>query len=147
MARLIAQTFDPHRPLTVRRPFTASGRHYKPGDDFPWRALRMSVRQAALLFNAGKLIHPAIKPAVATAPVVTPESTIEMEMQDEDVHHIAVTAPAEDEQPAPAVEGDDLDGLTMTELRAIAAQENAPTRRSREEQIEAVRENRRGKDE
>jgi hypothetical protein len=143
MARLIAQPFDANRPLTVRRPFTASGRHYKPGDDFPWRTLRMSVRQAALLFNAGKLIHPAIKP-VAAAPILTPAPTIEMEMQDEDAHHIAVTATAEDEQPAPSVEGDGLDDLTMTQLRAIAEQEGSPTRRSRDEQIEAIRQHRAG---
>lgn len=73
------------------------------------------------------------------AGAITPEPTIEMEMQDADTHHVAATSAATDEQPAAPVEGGGLDGLNLKELRQIAADEGAPTRVSRDEQREAIR--------
>jgi hypothetical protein len=64
-------------------------------------------------------------------------------VQDDDIHHIAVTATASDEQPSAPVEDDGLEELGMKELREIAVVENAPFRVSREAQREAIRENRR----
>lgn len=141
MTRLVVRTLDVTKPLVARRKFVASGRRFAPGQPFPWQDMGLTPRQVGLLFNTGHVIHP-----VEAAPVVTPEPTIEMEMQDEDAHHVAVTSAAADEQPAAPVEGDGLDGLNLKELRQIAADEGAPTRVSRDEQREAIREHRRGKD-
>lgn len=133
MTRLVVRTLDVTKPLVARRKFVASGRRFAPGQPFPWKDLGLTLRQVGLLFNTGNVIHP-----VEAAPVLTPEPTIEMEVQDEDAHHVAVTS-ATAEQPAAPVEGDGLDGLNLKELRQIAADEGAPTRVSRDEQREAIR--------
>jgi hypothetical protein len=109
--------------------------------------LAVDARRVRLMFEAGKLMH---VDEVATAPadwaglaardqavievggvgaVPMPVPSIEQEMQDEDVHHVAVTAP----------HPDGLDDLGMKELRAIAEREGAPTRVSRADQREAIR--------
>lgn len=130
MSRLIVRTLDVTKPLVARRKFTAAGRHFAPGDAFPWQSLGVSPRQIGLLFNTGKVMH-------------TTEPTIAQEVQDEDVHHVAVTSAAENEQTTATVESDGLDSLNLKELRQIAMDEGAPTRVSREEQREAIREHRR----
>jgi hypothetical protein len=152
MARHIERVFDPRQPLVTRRFFVAAGRHYNPGDPFEWRRLSVDQRRVKLLFDAGKIMHP-----------VTEGSPIELEVQDEDIHHIAVTAASADEQPAapeqvssePAETAetaasdelqDDLTDLTMKELRAIADAEGAPFRVSRDAQREAIREHRHARD-
>ena len=124
MARLITRTFNAAVPLVVRRPFVAAGRHFRPGDAFPWRNLPISERQAGLLFNNGKVMHPegdtapeaAPEPQPAPAPVQTPEP---------------------DPTPEPV---DALGDMDMKQLRAIAAEIEAPTRTSRIEQRAAIRE-------
>jgi len=140
MARLIERVFDARKPLVVRRFFVAAGRHYNPGDAFDWRRMAVDQRRVKLMFDAGKLMHPN------DASV----GEIALEMQDEDVHHIAVTAAATDEQPAATIQDapadeptDDLTDLTMKELRVIADTEGAPFRVSREAQRAAIREHRR----
>jgi hypothetical protein len=133
MARLIERSFDPNRPVKVRRFFVAAGRHWEPGRAFPWKNMAIAQRRVKLLFDAGKLLHPETEEVFEA----TPEPTIAQEMQDEDIQHIAVS----DEQPA-AEPVDELDGLTMPELRAIAEEEGAPTRVSRQAQREAIREHR-----
>lgn len=140
MARLIDRSFDPNRPVKVRRFFVAAGRHWEPGRVFPWKKMAIAQRRAKLLFDAGKLMHPD------TAEVVeeTAAPTIEQEVQDEGIHHIAATAASDEPQTvADADPVDELDGLTMPELRAIAEAEGAPTRVSRQAQRDAIRENRR----
>jgi hypothetical protein len=123
MARLVVRTLDVSKPLVARRKFVASGRRFNPGDLFPWKALGISARQVGLLFNTGNVVHPTMVPAP-----VTPAPTVEMEMQDADTHHVAVTA-----------NDDGLDGLNLKDLRQIAVDEGAPTRVSRDEQREAIR--------
>jgi hypothetical protein len=143
MARLIERIFDPRRPLIARRFFVAAGRHYNPGDAFDWRRMAVDQRRVKLLFDAGKLMHPDTDAAPEAEPLIevaavgaVPAPTIAQEVEDEDAHHIAATEPAEQVS-------DDLDGLNMSQLRAIALAENAPSRVSRAEQREAIRENRR----
>jgi len=155
MARLIERTFQPNEPTVVRRFFVAAGRHFNPGDVFDWRRLAVAQRRVKQLFDNGKLMHPetaaeaVVEPVIevgAVGAILTPEPSIEQEMQDEDIAHVAATA--EDDEPGPAdlVEaGDDgLDALNMRELRAIAEAEGAPTRLRREDQRQAIREHRRG---
>lgn len=123
MARLIKTSFDPARPCTVRRPFTANGRTFAPGDAFEWRRMSISQRAAYLLFEAGKIMHAADYPnevATLPAPAPTPE-------------------PPAPEQPA-SHEPDDLDALvSLKDLRAIADEIGAPYARSVENQRAAIR--------
>lgn len=150
MARIVERVFDPNRPLIVRRFFAGAGRHWNPGDEFPWRRLAVDLRRVRLLFEAGKLMHPdeslsktpdLVGLQAADQSAYTQIPSIAQEIQDEDIHHAAVTA---GEQPAPVEQAtDELDDLGMKELRAIAEAEGAPTRVSREAQREAIRENRR----
>jgi hypothetical protein len=154
MARLVERVFDPSKPLFVRRFFAGAGRHWNPGDEFPWRRLAIDARRVRLLFDSGKLMHaataePAFAPLIevgAVGAVLTPAPSIAQETEDEDIHHIAVTAAPADEQPAAPEqvtgETDGLDDLKMKDLRAIAAAEGAPVRLRRNEQIDAIRENR-----
>ena len=150
MARLIERVFDPTKPLIVRRFFAGAGRHWNPGDHFPWRQLAVDARRVRLMFEAGKLIHPEASEdaliEVGAVGAITPAPSIAQGMQDEDAHHVAVTASAADTS-APTTEQvtDELDDLGMKELRAIAEAEGAPTRVSRAEQRAAIREHRRGK--
>jgi hypothetical protein len=151
MALMPDRKFDPSKPLVVRRMFVAGGRHFNPGDVFDWRRMSIAQRRVTQLFDNGKLTHPegAAAPVsnlaalqareMAGAPAPAPvEKTIEQEMQDEDI--LAATA----FEPATAF-GDGLDLLDMKALRAIAEEEGAPYRVSRELQREAIRENRRGR--
>ena len=143
--------FDPARPLFVRRFLVAAGRHLNPGVAFSWHQWALNERRVRQLFDAGKLTHDTPQHAdlaglqardmAASAPL-TPAPTVEQETQDDDIQHVAVTAPAADTQPAPAVESDGLDELTMAELRQIAAEENAPLRASKIAQRDAIRETR-----
>jgi hypothetical protein len=148
MALLPERVFDPTRPVVARRFFVAAGRHFNPGDVFDWKRSSVDQRRVRLLFDAGKIMHPEPTLTASAKPAATPKpepvaTPISIEMQDEDVHHIAVTAAAADEQPAPSLEDDGLEDLGMKELREIAMAENAPFRVSREAQREAIRENRR----
>lgn len=151
MALMPERKFDPTKPLVVRRMFVAAGRHFNPGDAFDWRRMSMAQRRVMQLFDNGKLMHADATPAPvsdiaglqaremvgrpAPEPVFNVEKTVEQEMQDEDILAAAV-------EPA-TVFGDGLDLLDMKALRAIAEEENAPFRVSRELQREAIRENRR----
>jgi hypothetical protein len=143
--------FDPARPVFVRRFLVAAGRHLNPGDAFSWRQWALNERRVRQLFDAGKLTHDAPQRAdlaglqardMAAAAPLTPAPTVEQETQDDDIHHVAVTTPAADPQPAATVESDGLDELTMAELRQIAAEENAPLRASKSAQRDAIRETR-----
>jgi hypothetical protein len=141
--------FDPSRPLFVRRFFVAAGRHLNVEAEFLWRQWAVNERRVRQLFESGKLTHDVpqradlaglqARESTASAPrTVAP--TVEQEMQDEDIHHVAVTAPAAVEQPAAPAESDGLDALDMKQLRDIAQAENAPFRSSRTAQREAIRE-------
>jgi len=143
MARLISRPFDPTKPVYARRFFVAAGRHYEPGTPFDWQRLSVSQRRVFLLYEAGKLTHEADANAEAPKaetpkPAPAPEpKPIEQEVQDEDI----LAAVMEPEAPAPA---DDLEDLNMKELRAIAEEEGAPYRTSRDAQRQAIREHRDG---
>ena len=143
MARLISRPFDPTKPVYARRFFVAAGRHYEPGTPFDWQRLSVSQRRVFLLYEAGKLTHEADANAEAPKaetpkPAPAPEpKPIEQEVQDDEI----LTAAAEPEAPAPA---DDLEDLNMKELRAIAEEEGAPYRTSRDAQRQAIREHRDG---
>jgi hypothetical protein len=152
MARLIERKFDASRPLIVRRPFVANGRHYKPGDAFPWRTQSFSQRQAMLLHDAGKVAHPEDVPAKVFTPKavkITPAPTIEQEIEDEDILAAAaspVSDVAEESLVGDATEEpetlplDDLDLIDdMTELRRIADEVGAPRKVSKADQRAVIR--------
>lgn len=137
MARLIDRSFDPTQPLVARRFFVAAGRHFNPGDAFDWKRLSVDQRRTKLLFEAGKLMHPhqqtAQHPAPqAAAPVADTPATPAAEPAASNEPDMEA-----DKQPA---NPDGLDDLNMKELRKLAYKEGAPSRTSRETQIEAIRE-------
>jgi hypothetical protein len=146
MARLIERTFDPARPVYVRRFFVAAGRHLQPGDLFDWRRWSIDQRKTRQLFDVGKLMHDA------TASVVTPAPTALQEVEDEAILIAASEAPEAPPTEAPEAppteapeaqpEDDGLDDMNMIQLRAIAAEEGAPTRQRRDDQRAVIRENR-----
>ena len=160
MAPLPERVFDPARLVYVRRPFVAAGRHLDVGTEFKWRQWAIDVRRVRQLFDNGKLTHrdtpqaPDLaglqaRESAATVPL-TPEPTVEQETQDDDLHHLAVTAVASDDQPAPAEQvtdeqtateqvADDLDGLNLKQLREIADQLGIPNRVSRQAQMDDIR--------
>lgn len=158
MALMPERKFDPAKPLVVRRMLVAGGRHFNPGDVFDWRRMSIAQRRVMQLFDNGKLMHAdtaaptAGKPASdlaglqaremvgrpAPEPVLNVEKSVEQETQDEDILAAAAFEPA-------TVFDDGLDLLDMKALRAIAEEEGAPYRVSREAQREAIRENRRVK--
>jgi hypothetical protein len=149
MARLIERTFDPARPVTVRRFFVAAGRHWQPGDTFDWPRLAIAQRRVKQLFDNGKLMHETYATAVPAPvapppPPTTPEPSIEQEIEDEDSHDNAAASQEPATEPATEPQ-DDLDGLNMVQLREIALAEDAPSRVSREAQREAIREARRAR--
>jgi hypothetical protein len=155
MARIPDRSFNPSVPVYVRRFFVASGRHWEVGTLFDWRRLAVNQRRVRQLFDVGKLMHLDDMPAPdyeglqarEAAAYLKPAAPIAQEARDDDIQHVAVTAPAADDgNPASEQEPiDDLDGLNMAELRAIADAENAPTRVSRAEQREAIRQTRRAR--
>lgn len=110
--------FDAHAPLVVRHPFRLAGRRFEPGETFDRSRHAVSVRRTRQLFDMGKL-----------------------EMVDG--FNFDDAEPVTDE-PVTLNEGrsDDLDGLSMAELRDIAEMEGAPSRRSKDEQRDAIREHR-----
>lgn len=138
MARLIDRSFDPTQPLVARRFFVAAGRHFNPGDAFDWKRLSVDQRRTKLLFEAGKLMHPHqqtaqhLVPQAATAPIADTPATLAAEPAASDEPDTEA-----DKQPA---NPDGLDDLNMKELRKLAYKEGAPSRTSRETQIEAIRE-------
>lgn len=141
MARLISRPFDPTKPVYARRFFVAAGRHYEPGTPFDWQRLSVAQRRVFLLYEAGKLTHeagPEAPAPKAEKPAPAPKP-IEQEVQDEDI----LTAAAEP-APEPEAPTDELDDLNMKELRAIAEEEGAPYRTSRDAQRQAIREHRDG---
>lgn len=143
MARLISREFNPSVPVVVRRFFVAAGRHWNPGDPFDWPRLSIAQRRVKQLFDAGKLMHPAegTAPTAKGAEEVAPPKPEVVLEQHNDPAPKGETFAA-DVEPQPV---DELDGLTMPELRAIAEAEGAPSRVSRAAQREAIRENRKVK--
>ena len=148
MARLIDRSFNPNVPVYVRRFFVASGRHWNPGDLFDWQRLSVAQRRVKQLFDNGKLMHLDEMPASDLAGLQARESAGaakvarapapagEPEMPPNEPETVAASAEKYEIV-------DDLTDLDMKSLRAIAAEEDAPTRVSREAQREAIRENRR----
>lgn len=150
MARLIDRSFNPNVPVYVRRFFVAAGRHWNPGDLFDWTRLAIAQRRVKQLFDNNKLMHlddaPAPKPDLAglqareamrhvePAPEPEPEPTFAEDLTQ------SLTEAVEMEAASEPV--DELDELDMKALRAIAAEEGAPSRVSREAQRQAIRENR-----
>ena len=141
MARLISRPFDPTQPVYARRFFVAAGRHYNPGDLFDWPRLSVAQRRVFLLFEAGKLTHDAGTEAPAPKaekPTPAPKP-VEQEVQDEEI-----LAAAAEPAPEPEAPTDELDDMNMKQLRAIAEDEGAPYRTSRDAQRQAIREHRDG---
>jgi hypothetical protein len=146
MPRLIERTFEPTQPLVARRFFVAAGRHFQPGDTFDWKRLSIAQRRVKQLFDNGKLMH---LPAWADAEVGGVGAVAVLEPSTAFAETPAPTAERDDEDEAVLASAtapqDDLDGLNMKELRAIALIENAPTRLRRDDQREVIREHRRAR--
>jgi hypothetical protein len=153
MARLISRPFDPTQPVYARRFFVAAGRHYNPGDRFDWQRLSVAQRRVFLLFEAGKLMH---EETAATTKAQKPKAAPIKDGPDVDVTLDQSPEPAPDgemfegqtdsvmepvAEPGPA---DELDDMNMKQLRAIAEDEGAPYRTSRDAQRQAIREHRDG---
>lgn len=123
--------FDPKKPVVVRRAFTGSGRHYQPGDDFPWQRLAVDRRRVSLLFESGVLDHP------------TPETWPEYTPEEEPASGTLDTVPApvtEVAEKQTFFERDELDDIdSMTELRRIADKVGAPYKVSKIDQRAAIR--------
>lgn len=163
MARLIDRSFNPAKPLIVRRLFVAAGRHFKIGDEFDWKRLAVDLRRTKLLYEAGKLMHrddetaqnPLPKAAKAKEKKAETEGVVDKAPEAEIVATIAAEVEADAvktvepaaEPEAPAADTDDalLDHMSMRELRKIALAEGAPSKTSRAEQREAIREHRAAK--
>ena len=117
-------TFDPARPTMVRRKFTAQGRRFEKGAEFPWRKLMITPRRARQMYDAGFLFHPGDDDRQAPEKSAAPDALAEAQHQS----------------------GGDLDDLdeieTLQELRDIAEIEGAQPARSKAEQRQRIRENR-----
>lgn len=113
MARLVVREFSKGKTAYARKKFTANGREFLPGQEFPWRRLAVTVRKAKSMFDAGLLMH----------------------KDGEIVQPMAV-----DTGSAEPVGGYDLDAIDdMGDLRAIADEIGAPYKRSKDEQRQAIR--------
>lgn len=123
MARRIAdRVFDPEHPVYCRRPFIASGRHYKHGDHFDWTRRGVARRRVQQLFEAGKLMHLHKEPARV----------------DDNTRTVATA-----DGPMQVQKPDALDDINdMKELRRIADDEGAPYKVSKVEQRKAIRQHR-----
>lgn len=116
MARLFVREFSKAKTAYARKKFTANGREFLPGQEFPWRRLAVTVRKAKAMFDAGLLMHD---------PVAQP-----MAVDMADAVEVSVVA----------VGGYDLDAIDdMGDLRKIADEIGAPYKRSKDEQRQAIR--------
>lgn len=150
MARLIDRSFNPAQPLVVRRFFVAAGRHFKIGDEFDWKRMAIDLRRVKLLYEAGKLMHREDATAQNPLPKPKAEAPVAQVTEDEVIEAVVETTAEPEtetvEAPTAAHPDDDLlDHMSMRELRKIALVEGAPSRTSRSEQREAIREHRAAK--
>ena len=123
-----AKTFDPSKPVYVRRALNANGRKFKPGDLFEWGQMAVNRRRVKLMFEAGKLRH-----AVEVASSQPKSSNTKSVMTE--------AGPASVQKP------DDLDDINdMSRLRSIAENEGAKVATSKALQRKYIREHRRGAD-
>lgn len=119
------KTFNPDMPLIARKRFTAHARKFVPGDPFDWRDMGLGRRKVRHLFESGHVVHPDDAVSQPAEPV----------------------PPASAEPLSPAwgsiSPGDSLEQIDdLNELRAIAEAEGAPTKRSKADQRDAIREHR-----
>lgn len=137
MARLHkSPSFDPNKPVYVRRSFRGDGRYWPIGARFNWKHLTVNDRRVAQLYSAGRLTHdvPSDKPgadAPDSADVGAGVVTDELETV-ETPEHTGDTS-----------ESDELDAIdAMSELRKIAKKEGAPLKTSKANQRISIRQNR-----
>jgi len=148
MARIPERKFDPAQPVIARKYFTANGRKYSPGMDFPWRKDAISQRRVMQMFDAGKITHEG-KMMVESAPK-EPEVIVEDKITPERINEEVTPERIDEELPDPGdhwhyVDEDDLDAIDdMKELRIIADAEGAPYKVSKADQRQAIRDNRKG---
>jgi len=126
MPRLVNRPpFNPAAETVVRKKLTANGRHYQPGDVFLWRHAAIDKRRVRLMFDSGLLAQPnaqPLQPRPAKVFAVAPNETFE---------------PPADLPPLHPIHG-----LSMPELREIAEEEGATGRRSKEDLIASILDNR-----
>ena len=123
-----AKTFDPAKPVYVRRALNANGRKFKLGDPFEWGQMAVSRRRVKLMFDAGKLRH-----AAEEAPTQSKPSNTKSVMTE--------TGPVSVQKP------DDLDDINdMSRLRSIAENEGAKIATTKALQRKYNREHREGAD-
>jgi len=122
-----SRTFDPSRPVIVRRKLNANGCKYNPGDAFDWKHMAINPRRVKLMFDAGKLRHPEDKTMERSEPA-QPSKTVATE-----------AGPVQVQKP------DDLDDINdMAKLREIAEAEGARTTTSKALQRKYIRDHRQG---
>jgi hypothetical protein len=124
-----SRTFDPSRPVVVRRALHANGRKYKVGDAFDWKHMAINPRRVRLMFNAGKLTHTADSAPKEQQPSAPSKSV------------------ATEAGPVQVQKPDELDDINdMSKLREIAEAEGARTTTSKALQRKYIREHRAGTD-
>jgi hypothetical protein len=123
--------------MKARRNFRLAGRQFSPGDPFDRTKLAVSARRARQLFEMGKIEEEPTEAAEAAE-----EPTEAAEAAEEPTE---AAEAAEEPTEEFMFDADDLDGIdSLPELREIAEAEGADTKRSKQEQRDAIRENRLG---
>ena len=123
MHRIYQTSFQTEYPLFAYRSFFAEGRKFERGQQFPWKEMGISPEKVALLYRTGKVRH---QEGDLPKAIVKPEP---------------IEAPLKPEPVEDTVEArDELDDLSMPELRAIADEVGAPYKVSKSDQRDAIRE-------
>jgi len=119
MHRIYQTSFQTEYPLFAYRSFIAEGRKFERGQPFPWKDMGISPEKVALLYRTGKVRH------------------AEGDLPEPKVEEPKVEPPVEE---APVETIDDLDDLSMKELREIADEVGAPYKTAKVDQRAAIRE-------
>ena len=134
--------FNPSAETIARRKFKANGREFAPGEVLPWRQLALSQRRVRQMYDNGMVHQPgATRPAPLPSKVYaspTVDSAAEVATEEDVVGPDTPEAePVESapEEPAELVYED----MSIADLRTLAIERGLPTRRTRVDMIELLR--------
>ena len=119
--RIVERSFDHKKPVVVRRAFSAAGRTFQEGSDFPWQILSIAVRRVRQMFDSGMLIHPG-----------------EYADNTDDTNDVQSTDTGSAPPPAPPVDNSDLEVDSLVVLQAIAQREGAQLKTTKSAQRQAI---------
>ena len=128
MARIKARpVFDPAQPMEVRKSFRAAGRSFRPGEEFPWKKLAITQRRVQQMYEGGQL---GFGPN---------DDGFDLELStDEDTFVAADEFVFSGFDAETDREPDNLNDMTMADLKRKAKAMGAPVKRSKADQIEAI---------